>query len=82
VRCTTPAAAELPEISAILAAWQPRGGTVDQLHPGDLGWFGRFGPDHTASAVRRWTRDGTTLAIGLLDETGLPASGIRAGRAD
>jgi GNAT superfamily N-acetyltransferase len=69
--CTTPAAAELPEITAILAAWQPPGGAVSQLHPGDLGWFRRFGPDHAAGAVRRWTRDGTTLAIGLLDEPDL-----------
>jgi ribosomal protein S18 acetylase RimI-like enzyme len=39
-----------------------------QLHPGDLGWFWRFGGERTAAAVRTWARDGEVLAIGLLDE--------------
>jgi ribosomal protein S18 acetylase RimI-like enzyme len=38
-----------------------------QLHPGDLGWFWRFGADATAAAVRTWSRNGRVLAIGLLD---------------
>lgn len=38
-----------------------------QLHPGDLGWFWRFGAEATAAAVRTWSRDGRMLAIGLLD---------------
>ncbi|MEV0181794.1 GNAT family N-acetyltransferase [Streptomyces sp. NPDC050625] len=38
-----------------------------QLHPGDLGWFWRFGAEATAGAVRTWSRDGQILAVGLLD---------------
>lgn len=38
-----------------------------QLHPGDLGWFWRFGGEVTAEAVRVWRRGGRVLAVGLLD---------------
>jgi ribosomal protein S18 acetylase RimI-like enzyme len=38
-----------------------------QLHPGDLGWFWRFGAEATAAAVRTWSRHGRILAVGLLD---------------
>ncbi|GGU62518.1 GNAT family N-acetyltransferase [Lentzea flava] len=38
-----------------------------QLHPGDLGWYWRFGEEATAAAVRTWSRDGRILAVGLLD---------------
>jgi len=38
-----------------------------QLHPGDLGWFWRFGAEATAAAVRTWSRNGQVLAVGLLD---------------
>ena len=41
--------------------------TPFQLHPGDLGWFQRFGADPTAAAVRSWSRDGRIVAVGLLD---------------
>jgi GNAT superfamily N-acetyltransferase len=39
-----------------------------QLHPGDLGWFWRFGAEATAAAVRTWSRDGQILAVGMLDD--------------
>jgi GNAT superfamily N-acetyltransferase len=56
----------MPEIVAALREWQ--GDDVAfQLHPGDLGWFERFGADTTRAAVRMWTRDGRIIAIGLLD---------------
>jgi ribosomal protein S18 acetylase RimI-like enzyme len=38
-----------------------------QLHPGDLGWFWRFGASATADAVRSWGGDDELLAVGLLD---------------
>jgi hypothetical protein len=38
-----------------------------QLHPGDVGWFWRFGAEATAAAARTWSRDGRILAVGLLD---------------
>lgn len=38
-----------------------------QLHPGDVGWFWRFGAEATAAAIRTWSRDGRIVAVGLLD---------------
>ncbi|MFC4000475.1 GNAT family N-acetyltransferase [Prauserella oleivorans] len=49
----------------VLREWQDDG--PPQLHPGDLGWFWRFGAEATAAAVRTWSRDGRILAVGLLD---------------
>lgn len=65
-----PAVHELDEALAVLRAWQ-HDGTPMHLHPGDLGWFWRFGADATAAAVRTWSRDGRVLAVGLLDGPGL-----------
>ncbi|WP_090791110.1 GNAT family N-acetyltransferase [Asanoa ishikariensis] len=56
----------LREVVGVLREWQHEGAPM-QLHPGDLGWFWRFGADATAAAVRTWSRDGRLLAIGLLD---------------
>ncbi|HTT72714.1 MAG TPA: GNAT family N-acetyltransferase [Thermoplasmata archaeon] len=52
-----------------LREW-PRDGAPMQLHPGDLGWFGRFGAADTAAAVRTWSRSGAILAVGLKDHPG------------
>src|SRR3954453_15060798 len=49
-----------------LRGWQHEGAAM-QLHPGDLGWFWRFGASATAEAVRTWGRDDELLAVGLLD---------------
>lgn len=38
-----------------------------QLHPGDLGWYWRFGAEATAAVIRTWSRHGQILAVGLLD---------------
>ena len=57
----------LSEVVAVLREWQ-HDGAPTQLHPGDLGWFWRFGAEATAAAVRTWSRDGQILAVGLLDE--------------
>jgi GNAT superfamily N-acetyltransferase len=46
--------------------WQDDEAPV-QLHPGDIGWFWRFGAGAAAAAVRTWSRDGQILAVGLLD---------------
>ena len=56
----------LADAVAALRDWQRDGGAF-QLHPGDVGWFWRFGAEATASAVRTWSRDGRMLAVGLLD---------------
>lgn len=50
----------------VLREWQHNAGPV-QLHPGDVGWFWRFGATATTAAVRTWSRDGQILAVGLLD---------------
>jgi GNAT superfamily N-acetyltransferase len=57
---------ELGAAISVLAAWQ-REGTPMQLHPGDVGWLGRFGAPATAAALRTWSRDGRLVAIGMLD---------------
>jgi ribosomal protein S18 acetylase RimI-like enzyme len=57
----------LSEAVGVLREWQYDGAPM-QLHPGDLGWFWRFGAEATAAAVRTWSRDGQILAVGLLDE--------------
>ncbi|MER6978782.1 GNAT family N-acetyltransferase [Streptomyces carpinensis] len=56
----------LGEAVGVLREWQYDGAPM-QLHPGDLGWFWRFGAQATAAAVRTWSRDGRILAVGLLD---------------
>jgi ribosomal protein S18 acetylase RimI-like enzyme len=50
----------------LLRDWQYEGAPF-QLHPGDLGWFWRFGTVATAAAARTWSRDGQILAVGFLD---------------
>ncbi|MEV8019810.1 GNAT family N-acetyltransferase [Streptomyces sp. NPDC086554] len=60
----------LSEVVGALREWQYDGAPM-QLHPGDLGWFWRFGAQATAAAVRTWSRGGRTLAVGLLDGPGL-----------
>jgi ribosomal protein S18 acetylase RimI-like enzyme len=60
----------LGEAVGVLREWQYDGAPM-QLHPGDLGWFWRFGAEATAAAVRTWSRDGQILAVGLLDGPGL-----------
>ncbi|MEU4446201.1 GNAT family N-acetyltransferase [Actinosynnema sp. NPDC050801] len=56
----------LDAAAGVLREWQREGAPM-QLHPGDLGWFWRFGAEATAAAVRTWDRDGRILAVGLLD---------------
>ncbi|MFE2751851.1 GNAT family N-acetyltransferase [Actinosynnema sp. NPDC059335] len=65
-----PAVHDPDEAVAVLREWQHDGAPM-QLHPGDLGWFRRFGADATAAAVRTWSRDGRVVAVGLLDGPGL-----------
>lgn len=60
----------LDEVVRALRGWQSEGAPF-QLHPGDVGWFCRFGADATAAAVLTWRRGGQVLAVGLLDGPGL-----------
>lgn len=61
-----PSVEALSEAVGVLREWQYDGAPW-QLHPGDLGWFWRFGTEATAAAVRTWSRDGRIVAVGLLD---------------
>ena len=61
---------DLPGIIDTVASWQREGLPV-QVHPGDLGWYQRFGSQALASALRVWTRDGEIAAVGFLDESEL-----------
>jgi GNAT superfamily N-acetyltransferase len=56
----------LPAILQTMASWQVDDASL-QLHPGDLGWFWRFGGEATAAAVRTWSRAGQLRAVGFLD---------------
>ncbi|MEI5101778.1 GNAT family N-acetyltransferase [Streptomyces sp. PmtG] len=56
----------LDEALDVLREWQTDGASM-RLHPGDVGWFWRYGAEATAAAVRTWSRGGRMLAVGLLD---------------
>src|SRR6185312_7296001 len=66
ITLTTPRAGGLDAVMRSLREWQHDAAPM-QLHPGDLGWFWRFGAEATAAAVRSWSRRGRMLAVGLLD---------------
>jgi ribosomal protein S18 acetylase RimI-like enzyme len=66
----TPAVDGLGDAVDALREWQSDHAPM-QLHPGDIGWFWRFGAEATAAAVRTWSRRGRILAVGLLDGSAL-----------
>lgn len=70
IALTTPDIEDLPAVTAALREWQHDELPL-QFHPGDLGWFHRFGAERTAAAIRRWTWDGRIVAIGMADEPDL-----------
>lgn len=70
IELSTPTVEQLEPALQALASWQVAEAPF-QLHPGDIGWFWRNGAEATAAAVRTWTRDGSVVAVGLLDETAL-----------
>ena len=61
-----PGTDDLGDVVDALREWQDDTAPV-QLHPGDVGWYWRFGAQQTAAAVRTWSREGRVLAVGLLD---------------
>lgn len=62
----TPATADLGRALAALREWQSDDAPL-QLHPGDIGWFWRFGADETAASARTWSQGGRVVAVALLD---------------
>jgi ribosomal protein S18 acetylase RimI-like enzyme len=75
IETSTPGVDGLGEVVDVLRAWQDDAGPL-QLHPGDVGWFWRFGAPATAAALRTWRRDGRVVAVGLLDGPDLLRLGI------
>ncbi|WP_246186712.1 GNAT family N-acetyltransferase [Microlunatus speluncae] len=67
ITLSTPDAGRLDAAIRELRDWQHEESPL-QLHPGDLGWHRRFGAEKTAAAVRTWSRDGTLVALGFLDD--------------
>jgi ribosomal protein S18 acetylase RimI-like enzyme len=61
-----PNVADLGVVVRALRDWQDEAAPT-QLHPGDLGWFWRYGAEAVAASLRTWSRDGQLLAIGFLD---------------
>lgn len=70
IELRTPEVADLPAVNDALRDWQ-RDDVPLQFHPGDLGWFQRFGAERTARATRTWLRDGRIIAVGMADEPDL-----------
>jgi GNAT superfamily N-acetyltransferase len=66
IELSTPEVGQLGDVVRALRDWQHDASPL-QLHPGDLGWFWRFGAEATAAALRTWSREGQLLAIALLD---------------
>src|SRR4051794_8548668 len=58
-----PGVDELSGVVRILREWQDDSSPM-QLHPGDLGWFWRFGAEATALAIRTWSRGDTSSPSG------------------
>lgn len=66
IELSTPGVDRLGDVVRALRDWQSDASPM-QLHPGDLGWYWRFGAEATAAAVRTWSRYGRLLAVGFLD---------------
>lgn len=75
IETRTPGVDELGEVVDVLRSWQDDDAPL-QLHPGDVGWYWRFGAPATAAALRTWRRDGRVVAVGLLDGLDLLRLGI------
>lgn len=70
VELQTPRLEELGEIVEALSGWQHDGSPV-QLHPGDIGWYWRFGASAVARSLRVWRQGEDIVAIGLFDSSSL-----------
>ncbi|WP_022916314.1 GNAT family N-acetyltransferase [Ruania albidiflava] len=70
LQLSTPDQDGLAAAVAALRSWQHDVAPM-QLHPGDLGWYERYGSQRAAAAVRTWSQDGQLLALAFLDEADL-----------
>jgi ribosomal protein S18 acetylase RimI-like enzyme len=76
-----PTTTDLPGIIDTVGSWQ-REGLPLQVHPGDLGWYQRFGAEALASALRVWTVGDDPAAVGFLDESELIRMAISPDHSD
>lgn len=76
-----PSVADLPDVVDAVASWQSDGLPI-QVHPGDLGWYERFGAKALAAALRVWARGSDIVAVGFLDESELIRMAIAPAIAD
>ncbi|WBB80424.1 GNAT family N-acetyltransferase [Micromonospora sp. WMMD882] len=67
---SVPGVAGLAEVVRALRGWQ-HDEAPPHLHPGDVGWHLSYGTAATAGALRVWRRNGTIVAVGLLDSPDL-----------
>ncbi|MGC4110907.1 MAG: GNAT family N-acetyltransferase [Nocardioides sp.] len=67
IELSTPGTDDMGGVLDALRDWQVEGEPM-QFHPGDVGWYWRFGAGATAGRVRCWSRDGRYGAIGVIDE--------------
>lgn len=66
IELSKPTVVNLQETVNALRSWQ-QDGEVIQLHPGDLGWYSRFGQEPLINAIRQWIRSDKIVVVGLLD---------------
>lgn len=73
---STPTVDDVPSVIDAVSTWQREDAPM-QVHPGDLGWYERFGAEALARALRVWSwgqagsAAGDIAAVGFLDETEL-----------
>lgn len=67
INVTAPLVENLPRVVAALASFQGDDDGPAQLHPGDVGWNQKDGPEGVVKALRVWEREGAPIAIGMLD---------------
>lgn len=79
IAMAAPGIGGLGEVVAALREWQEEDAAL-QLHPGDVGWFWRFGAERTAAALRTWRVRGKLVAVGLLDSPDVLRLAIAPGK--
>lgn len=61
----------IPELMAVMSAWQPTYGCASGLHPGDIGWNLAWPDEQSLPAIRLWRdADGRLRAVGIADGPG------------
>jgi len=59
--------ADCAELVAALSTWQPFGGHVTGLHPGDIGWHLRLPDEQIDGTLHGWWRGDRLVAVALIE---------------